>query len=124
MGLRGGAREMAAAAAIAAAAEQKDLGWLRVGKVAKKPKLVSVGWAQLNSSLPPYKWLEFPCDRAEAYAGSLLLLRWLLLCVAWCLSPVTTGRPPPAVLTMRGAQVGWGGSGRQADCQGGRLVLG
>jgi hypothetical protein len=30
---------MAAAAAIAAAAEQKDLGWLRVGKIAKKPKL-------------------------------------------------------------------------------------
>ena len=31
---------MAAAAAIAAAAEQKDCGWMRVGKVAKKPKLV------------------------------------------------------------------------------------
>ena len=30
---------MSAAAAMAAAAEQKDMGWLRVGKVAKKPKL-------------------------------------------------------------------------------------
>ena len=34
---------MAAAAAIAAAAEQKDCGWMRVGKVAKKPKLVRHG---------------------------------------------------------------------------------
>ena len=36
---------MAAAAAIAAAAEQKDCGWMRVGKVAKKPKLVRHGRA-------------------------------------------------------------------------------
>jgi hypothetical protein len=31
---------MSAAAAMAAAAEQKDMGWMKVGKVAKKPKLV------------------------------------------------------------------------------------